>query len=463
MGLINGVYETPHHLAQKLVQHVPGEISRILDPAVGGGALLKPLLKRLEQEESELVCVDIEQCAIDRLQENLKGRRIRSKFINQDFLAWGIAQEPNSFDCVLMNPPFGASRSDCHSVSFMQSEFEHEKRLAPVPLEAAFVCVAHRLLATDGRLLTILPSSVIMSESLHWMRSFLLSKGSIEYVYEFPTRTFKSVDSKIYLLIYKKGAPSQNVSLIGSGSSTSQHIFLKESRDITHRLDYNFYYSRSCQQKLISKSKLNWTPLGNVATILRGSSRSIPRPSGIVHSTDFSNGRWKPPLVASTTTGLAASVCIGFRDLIMRRVGRNNHRTLGDAHLVQGLMASDCLLLIRPHDDIGHLDLLFALKVLMKIPWVSSLLERGTGARYICKSSLEQLVVPINARLKFSGCYRHFVNSLLENSTKEMNTAVSDATATLLRTTDTRPIVQQTTFLKTNGFHEGISSASSGN
>ena len=77
-----------------------------------------------------------------------------------------------------------------------------------MPLEAAFLCRALELLADGGRLLAIVPCSVVMSESLQWLREELLSQGAIRFVHELPPRSFPGVDSRMYLLVLQQRCPA---------------------------------------------------------------------------------------------------------------------------------------------------------------------------------------------------------------------------------------------------------------
>ena len=424
------MYDTPAHLARQLVRHVPKRLSRLLDPAAGKGALLHPLLRRFERHHTQVVCVDTDSDALNELRDAFLDRKFHGDYVNEDFLTWGVEQMPLSFDCVLMNPPFAAARVDCRTVDLTQLNDEVGQPVAPMPLEAAFICVAHRLLAAGGRLLAVLPCSIIMSESLQWLRSFLFRTGSIEYVYEFPPRTFKTVDSKVYLLVFKKGPLRRRVQLIRPESSRTRRLSLPLQNEAPQRLDFDFHNGRVRMQTLTRKTNLEWTLLGKVARIFRGTVPSAPRPAGVVHSTDFSRGRWRRPVhepTIDTTRGR-----LRFGDLLIRRVGRNSHLTLGDARLVAGLMATDCLFVIRPNDDISSLKILFAIKSLQGLDWLPTLLERGTGARYFCKSSLEQLPVPLAAPDVYSDSFLSFSRADAAGCVDEVSAAISRATDCLV-------------------------------
>ena len=432
------MYDTPTHLVRQLARHLPKCPHRLLDPAAGNGALLWPLVKRFERNHTQVVCVDTDAELLSDLLNKFRNYAFRADYVNDDFLDWGMEQRPGTFDCVLMNPPFAASQSDCRTVNLPDRPMEWDMPESPMPVEAAFVCVAHRLLANKGRLLAVLPCSVIMSESLQWLRSRLLSTGSIEYVYEFPPHTFKTVESKIFLFVFEKGSRRRRIELIKpKKAARSLRLTLKPIQDVPSRLDFDFHRSRSRMQQLMFKKNLHWTRLGDIAQIFRGTVPSAPRPKGVVHSTDFQQGRWQRPIEESKIELTRGRICV--HDLLIRRVGRNCLRTLGDARSVVGFFATDCLFVIRPYDDIPTPKLLFAIKMLASVDWLASLLERGTGARYFCKSSLEQLQIPMAACQVYADCFNNFLKEKAGDHEDGRSPSITRARTYLLDTSSDNP------------------------
>ena len=399
------MYDTPAHLARQLVRHVPKRLARVLEPAVGRGALLLPLLQRFENQRTHLVCIDIDTDSLDKVHTRLQSTRIHADYVNEDFLDWATQQPPFSFDCILMNPPFAGSRRDSRRLQAPPLDSGHEPPTVPIPTEAAFVFLAHRLLAPGGRLLAILPCSVIMSESLGWLRSLLFQTGSIDYVYEFPAGTFRTVDSKVYLLVFRKGRP-RPTQLVKPNFQQSKRLTLPLQTDVPSRLDFDYHAGDLRMRILKHHTALHWKQLGEVARIFRGTAPSAPRPEGVVHSTNFTNGQWRQP-VGQTNSGSVHGK-LRHTDLLIRRVGRNNHLTLGDARLVAGLHATECLFVIRPNSGISSQRLLFALQSILALDWLPACLERGTGARYFSKNTLERLSVPLAASTIYSDAFLRF-------------------------------------------------------
>ena len=399
------MYDTPAHLARQLARHVPKRPARVLEPAVGRGALLLPLLQRFENHDTRLVCVDTDADSLEHVRAALQPRGIHAAYVNEDFVEWATRQPSSSFDCILMNPPFAGSRRDCRRLQLRQLECDHHPPTAPIPAEAAFTYLAHRLLAPDGRLLAVLPCSVIMSESLAWLRSLLFRTGSVDYVYEFPPGTFRTVDSKVYLLVFRKGRP-RPTKLVKPDLQRSKRLTLPRQTPVPPRLDFAYHVGDLRMRILKHHSTLRWKPLGDVARIFRGTVPSAPRPDGVVHSTHFTKGQWRPP--GGQENARAFHGQLRRTDLLIRRVGRNNHLTLGDARLVAGLYATDCLFVIRPNVGVSSRTLQFALQSILALDWLPACLERGTGARYFSKDTLERLPVPLATSTVYVDAFLRF-------------------------------------------------------
>ena len=188
----------------------------------------------------------------------------------------------------------------------------------------------------------------------------------------------------------------------------------------------------------MQNTRLEWKPLGKVARIFRGTVSSAPRPKGVVHSTDYRRGTWQRPHDVSAVD--ASRGQIRFDDLLIRRVGRNSHVTLGDARLVAGCLATDCVFVIRPNADIASVNLAFAIKAIAGLHCTPHLLERGTGARYFCKSSLEQLPVPLAASTVYSDSFRAFLLAYAEECVDCASAAVSKVTRCLAQSSEERRI-----------------------
>ena len=401
-------HETPNEVAMALARHAPKVIRTLLDPAVGNGNLIGPLVSRIKASRSEVVCIDIDSEAIRYVAETYSCELgPRAKFIHADFLAWQPSAGFEGFDCIVMNPPFAAKKSSWQWTTFHDADGRTVARLTP--LEAAFLRKSIDLLSKGGRLLSVLPCSVVMADSLQWLRDAMLSDGAIRFVHELPPRTFANVESRMYLLVFEKGASQRTITLLNHDLHKPERVSVQLADGRFQRLDFGFVSARIKLSDLQKHQLLQWTPLSNVAEVIRGEIDSPIGPRCAIHSTDFSGGFWHASKRHDHTIGGKTERKIRRGDLLMSRVGRAAFRSIGRGIGIIGMACSDCVLIIRPKNYRISLKTLFALRFLLCHDWIQPLIERGTGATYVSHLSLLELRIPEDLWKKYPTQFRRFV------------------------------------------------------
>jgi hypothetical protein len=323
-----------------------------------------------------------------------------------------------------MNPPFAASKSKlCRLDGAVAGA---EVRTRHMPLEAAFLCRAIDLLQPVGRLLAIVPCSIVMSESLQWLRREMFSQGAIRFVHELPPRTFSSVESRMYLMVFDKGRRQRQVSLLNHDLREPDRLEVRLTDQAVTRLDFGFVNSGRILERLSSIGRLDWTSLSNVAQVIRGDINSPLGPQCVVHSTDFREGYWRrserhdPSIKRSEDRRLLRG------DILMSRVGRNAYRSCGLGIQLKGMSCSDCVLIVRPIRSDQSLEILFALKIMLSHEWVKPLLMKGTGASYISHSSLLDLPIPLGASRRYPSIFQEFASGERARTTAKSQMAIQE-------------------------------------
>ena len=386
-------HETPHSVAAELAKHAPRYLGSVLDPAVGNGALIAPLLQRFRNQNTELYCIDIDGKVVSHLRKATSLQFPESAtFVKADFLRWSCRSVCPTFDCVVMNPPFAASKLDLQRTS----DFGFECINRSVPLEAAFTMKAVELLNDNGRLLAVLPCSIVMAEQCQWLRNWLLEKGAIRFIHELPPRSFPCVESRMYLLVFDKGKKSRKMTLYNHDlfEPEKMELPLKQGVEVS-RWDFGFHNAQNNLSRLTDRPDLGWKRLGDIARVFRGSVASPQGPRTAIHSCDFKSGFWKRSPRHKVNHCKMQDRRIVLGDIIVKRVGRECYRSFGRAIGLTGLPCSDCLLVIRPNSRSDSLKILFALQVLFSFEWAKSLIERGTGATYLGQDSLLDVPLPL--------------------------------------------------------------------
>ncbi len=418
-------HDTPRDVANALSRHAPHTIRALLDPAVGAGNLIAPLVSRVTRQDAKVYCVDSDIGAITSFSGSYRGSLpSRTKFIHSDFLSWSAGRPGPKFDCIVMNPPFAATKGELRRLERPGDYRSTGTTIRYMPLEAAFVCRAIDLLEDRGRLLAILPCSVVMSERLQWLRDELLSQGAIRFVHELPPRSFPRVESRMYLLVFDKGCRQRQISFLNHDLHKPERLKLRLARSPLSRLDFGYVNAGARIERLRQFEWLGWKSLGDVAGVTRGDINSPDGPQCAVHSTDFRNGFWR----ASERHDASVVADDGRRvqrgDILMVRVGRNAYRSFGRGIGIHGMACSDCVVIVRPRNVRLGTKLLFALRVILAQEWARPLLERGTGASYISHRSLLELPIPMDVCSHYPRHFEAFRNSERIRSGKNSQSAV---------------------------------------
>lgn len=415
---------TPVDVARVLAKHAPKVLSSILEPAVGSGILLQPLWKRLSASASNVVCVDEDPEALALLSNNTSLQGGNLEVICEDFLSWSkkTTSEARQFDCVLMNPPFAGKRSAFVELIYSADTIKAKEVIKRVPIEIAFVATCVKLLKPGGRLLAILPSSVIAARSSKWLREYLLRVGWVKYVHELPPFTFKRVSARTYLFVFEKYQKQRTLILMNHDLRKPETLRVDGNKLAPDfRFDYGYNYALAALRGLRDRRKnIEWLQLGDVATIRRGEIDSPKGAQNAVHTTNYSNGFWtrmneKDKLIRSVTDR-----GIRTNDLLVKRVGRNCSKTIGAITNAEGYAASDCLMIIRPRNSEDRTRLLFALRVMLAGEIGSSFLESGAGASYLTAAQLVEIQIPINLDSVYSNTFLRYKLALKQRDFLEV-------------------------------------------
>jgi hypothetical protein len=417
-------HSTPFDVASVLLRRIPENIRRILEPSVGTGDLLAPITEQLRRRSKEVVCVDSDGTALRTLRNTL-GKQLGKSLITikSDFLKW--ANHPSKlhepFDCIVMNPPFLGRPADFEPISpvaFPVAAVKHNvTRRAPT--ELAFVAKALALLKRNGRLLAILPASLISSERTLWFRQRLLEQGAFLYVHELPRNTFKHVEARIYLCVYKKGAHQRQTLLCNHRLQRPDAVRVTAKELSVHtRFDFSFHEARRSYESTVAKTpKLAWHSIASIAFIQRGDERSPIRRKATIHTSNFSDGFWSSRLLFK---GNASAMGLLRSDIVIKRVGRHCALSAGLYQGVNGRPFSDCLFRIHSWDAGTTIALLLGIRVAFGSHCGRHLLEQGTAAAYITEDSLGRFRIPLDLALRYPIHFGRYERALRIRSLESM-------------------------------------------
>lgn len=372
-------HKTPQAVVRLARRHIPKSACKVLEPAVGEGALLEALYP--SQLHKELTLVDIDHRRLDAI----KAIYPELSLINADFIGWSESRNAPTFDLIITNPPFSG-----RSENWIW--FGGQK----APIEYAFFRRCVELLEKNGTLVAIVPDTLVNSSRLSTERAWIFSQGAITYSYQLPERIFDKIEGAFYLLVFKKGVRQQYVKLRSLTGQPEIKVNKAILTSTDYRLDHSFYKSFKNLNSFIPKNPLR---LGEICTVGRGPIRSNYKLVGNHHSNSFSEGFWR-----SFTSQKDSNLCIA-----VKRVSRNAHLSFGFFQIQDIEKSTDCIVFIKAQDN-ELSKILFYLRVVMTNEDGKSLLLKGSGAKFIQVNDLKSMPYMDIAKL-FPAEYENFTKA----------------------------------------------------
>jgi type I restriction enzyme M protein len=215
-----GEYYTPRAITQLMTQMTAPRLGeKVLDPAAGTGGFLSAAIDYIR--EKEVRTLDDEAI----LQKSITGWELKpvsyvlglTNLILHgiDVPDWhyldSLKTEYNSIgpkqqvDCILANPPFGASIADGVETNFPQSFRCRESA-------DLFVILMIQLLKPGGRCAIVLPDGCITGDGYkERIRDKLLTDCNLHTIIRLPQSTFFPATVSTNLLFFQKGTPTKDI------------------------------------------------------------------------------------------------------------------------------------------------------------------------------------------------------------------------------------------------------------
>lgn len=215
-----GEYYTPRAITQLMTQMTAPKLGeKVLDPAAGTGGFLSAAIDYIR--EREVRTLDDESI----LQKSITGWELKpvsyvlglTNLIlhGLDVPDWhyldSLKTEYNSIgprqqvDCILANPPFGASIADGVETNFPQAFRCRESA-------DLFVILMIQLLKPGGRCAIVLPDGCITGDGYkERIREKLLTDCNLHTIVRLPQSTFHPATVSTNLLFFEKGTPTKEI------------------------------------------------------------------------------------------------------------------------------------------------------------------------------------------------------------------------------------------------------------
>lgn len=213
-----GKFFTPRNIAKSMVEMLPlKEGAVIFDPTCGAGTFLCEAAKKWENLECTLLANDIDDYLVTLTEIMLKIRKNNKHkidFFNENIYASDISLKKyhNKVDYILANPPFSLKVENFNPNSkLFRSGYRNS--------DALFIDLAKDMLKEGGKLLCLLPHSIISNKEFFNLRKIVEEDWFINAVMVLPEGVFQetaNTTTRADIIILKKK---------GKGISVSKTVF----------------------------------------------------------------------------------------------------------------------------------------------------------------------------------------------------------------------------------------------
>lgn len=234
----SGKFFTPRPVAASMARFLPRiDNPVIMDPTCGGGTFLSQASALWAHDPCTLVANDVESSLVEltTLILGISTPKIHRKhFLNANIFdpTNDFAQWYGRVDYILANPPF--------SLQIENEQFDSELFLAGYRnSDALFIDTARRLLVAGGRLICLLPHSLIANRDFASMRSIVEKRWDLIGVISLPEGVFQlaaGTTTRADIVILKKK---------GSSSTNGRKIFFASVPNVGVQLNGNSHHPDS--------------------------------------------------------------------------------------------------------------------------------------------------------------------------------------------------------------------------
>lgn len=220
---ITGKFFTPKAVASQMAAMLPvKENAIIIDPTCGGGTFLKEFSKKWKKQSCTLIGNDIDEMLVCLTELSIKINKVNHHKLelmssnlyapNENLKKWF-----GKVDYILANPPFSlpieyfSSDSKLFSIGYRNSD-------------ALFIDLAFELLKPNGRLVCLLPHSIISNKEYERLRKTVELDWYVSAVIVLPEGVFQSTANTTtradIIVLDKKGIKRENSKTIFSNVSS---------------------------------------------------------------------------------------------------------------------------------------------------------------------------------------------------------------------------------------------------
>ncbi len=233
-----GKFFTPRNVAKSMVEMLPLKKNAIIfDPTCGAGTFLFETAKKWDDLGCTLLANDIDNYLVTLTEIILKiqkNKKHKLKFFNENIYASDISIKDynNKVDYILANPPFSLKIENFNPNSkLLKNGYKNS--------DALFIDLAKELLKEGGKLVCLLPHSIISNKEFLDLRKIVEEDWHINAIMVLPEGVFQATANTTtradIIILKKKGkgvAVSKtvfgNISSVGQALNSRDALFSKD-------------------------------------------------------------------------------------------------------------------------------------------------------------------------------------------------------------------------------------------
>lgn len=179
----NGIYITPYSIIEKCFENVKIEGLDILEPSFGSGQFIDIVIGLLGKKKSaNIVGVELFEELYKEVKKKYSSNK-NVKLLNQDFLTWNTEDK---FDLIIGNPPYNEK-----NLSPQEKKTFKEIVVGRVNIYSLFIYKCIGMLKPNGRLIFVIPTSLLSSKYFEKLRYYIHKTCNIENIDVLGSKDFK--------------------------------------------------------------------------------------------------------------------------------------------------------------------------------------------------------------------------------------------------------------------------------
>lgn len=266
---------TPADMASRLVSGISKRPTLIADFAVGEGALLNAAKNKWPK--ARLIGTDIDRSAVQLLDKKHRSRAQRCNFLSKKSRQRCslLNKHIESFDVILLNPPFSCKGGLSHRVSFAGNTIKCSPAMA-------FILHGLSYLKADGVLGAILPASCMTSEKDRAARKAISEQYQLEWKRSNSTSDFEGCSVSVVFAFIRPGCGEKKLlrralAIVGNEELhavlTRGVVPVHEAKNSVKRNGLQFIHTTSLQAGEVTDEM----KVGANRSIIEGPAIFIPR------------------------------------------------------------------------------------------------------------------------------------------------------------------------------------------